>query len=107
VPLALALAVSCSTLAHADPWDGPDKRAHLVAGAGVAATGSVLAHALDLAAPDRALVGFALGVGAGALKEGLDALGLGTASGPDLVWTIAGSALGAGLTLLLAALVGD
>ena len=104
--VALALAAApIGSAARADAWDGPDKRAHLVASAGIAATGSVLAHALDLDATDRALIGFGVGVTAGALKEGLDALGLGAASAPDFVWSAAGAALGAALTWVLSALV--
>jgi uncharacterized protein YfiM (DUF2279 family) len=104
IPL-LALLVAHATPARAEPWDGPDKRVHLVAGVAVAANGVVLANALELDAAGRALSGLALGVTVGAAKEGLDALGLGTASAADFAWTAAGALVGAGLAWLFSVIV--
>jgi uncharacterized protein YfiM (DUF2279 family) len=89
---------------RAEPWDGPDKRLHLVAGVTVAANGTVLARLLDLDRDQAALTGFVLGVAAGAAKEGADGLGLGTASAADFAWTALGALFGAGVTWLMSRL---
>ena len=93
--------------AAAESWDGPDKRVDFVTGFGVAASGSITAYALDLDPGERALVGGALGVLAGLGKEGLDALGLGDPSAPDLVWTACGALVGAGIVWLFDAFTHD
>jgi len=83
------------TSAHADDWDGPDKRAHFIVGFGIAANTSVLAHLVSDAPSKRALIGLGFGAAAGLGKEALDALGSGDPSAKDLVWTVIGAAAGA------------
>ncbi len=87
--------------AHAEPWDGPDKPMHLVAGTAIAANGTVLMRIFELDADEATLAGLTLGVVAGAAKEGLDALGLGEASAADFAWTALGALLGAGVSWLI------
>ncbi len=43
--------------------------------------------------------GAGLGLLVGATKEGLDAAGLGTASGKDFLWTALGTVLGIGVSI--------
>lgn len=72
-----------------------DSRAHLAAGAGVAAAGFVVGDALSPHAEERLLLGVGAGVGAAAAKELADAAGLGVAAWDDLAWSALGAALGA------------
>ncbi|MFO0746554.1 MAG: hypothetical protein U1F43_12910 [Myxococcota bacterium] len=97
----LVLPLAVAPHARADDWSGPDKARHFVVGVGIAASGDLLASVLDRDPDARALLGFGLGTAAGAAKEGLDALDGGDPSAADFVWTVAGAALGAGLTWLL------
>lgn len=84
-----------------DEWTGPDKARHFVAGLGIAAYGDLFAAEFTRDRPTRALIGFGFGTLGGLAKEGADALGDGDPSFPDFAWTVAGAAIGAGLTWLL------
>ncbi|MBI4703073.1 MAG: hypothetical protein HY744_18305 [Deltaproteobacteria bacterium] len=82
-----------------DPWSGPDKALHFVAGFGLSAGG----YAIGAAAFDDRLAATALGtgfaLGLGAAKEGIDAAGAGTPSYRDFTWTVLGACLGIGVSL--------
>lgn len=104
LPLALVLAAAPAQAQEApspdpDPWFGVDKGLHAGATMGLSAGG----YALGVATMDRRWAGLLLGGGiaitAGALKEGLDAAGLGTPSAKDFVWDLVGTALGLGLAV--------
>jgi len=82
-----------------DPWFGTDKALHLTAAFGLSAGG----YALGVATLEERWAGMLLGggiaLGLGALKEGLDAAGLGHPSAKDFVWDVVGTALGLGVAL--------
>jgi putative lipoprotein len=101
--LAAALAALCvaliSTSARADddPFWGRDKALHFAVAGTISGTGYGVTTALS---PDRwkaFAIGGALAVGAGALKEGLDAAGLGDPSWKDFAWDVIGAACGLGV----------
>lgn len=82
-----------------EPWFGVDKALHFSAGAGLGAGGYV-GGALGFESRWIGVVfGSALGLVAGAAKEGLDAAGLGTPSYKDFVWTALGTMLGLGVSV--------
>jgi len=85
--LLTAILLSCSLNANADTWTGPDKTLHLLGGFTVSTL--VTMHTKD------PWEGFKWGVIAGAVKEGLDAMGAGEVSGKDFAITVLGSAIGA------------
>jgi putative lipoprotein len=98
---ALAVAVvTTSTPARAadkDPFWGPDKALHFAVAGAIAGVGYGITTA---ATPDRwkaFAVGGAAAVGAGALKEGLDATGMGDPSWKDFAWDVIGAACGLGV----------
>lgn len=102
--LALSLVASPAQAQQApspdpDPWFGTDKGLHAAATMGLSAGG----YALGVATMDRRWAGLLLGggvaLGVGALKEGLDAAGLGQPSAKDFVWDVVGTALGLGLAV--------
>lgn len=70
-----------------DPWQGPDKTKHFIAGAGVGAAVTL--------ATERPHWGFAAGVAVGAAKELVDRRGSGTCSFQDFAVTALGAAAGA------------
>jgi putative lipoprotein len=90
----LAALSSRPAAADADPWFGPDKALHFAVAAGIAGTGYAVTTAF---AEDRwkaLAVGGAAALGAGALKEGIDATGSGTPSWKDFGWDVIGTAVG-------------
>jgi len=100
---ALAIVASSPTSAHAadDSFWAPDKALHFGVAGAIAGTGYGLTTA---ATPDRwkaFAVGGAAAVGAGALKEGLDAAGLGDPSWKDFAWDVIGAACGLGVAWAL------
>jgi putative lipoprotein len=82
-----------------DPWFGRDKALHF-AGSFAISTGG---YALGVATLDKRWVGLLFGGGIslslGALKEGLDAAGLGTPSWRDFAWDCLGTMLGLGVSV--------
>jgi putative lipoprotein len=92
--------------ADPDPWLGPDKALHFGASAVIAGGGyAVGAFAFDdYLGP--IVLGTSLALGAGVVKESLDAAGLGTPSWKDLTWDVIGTALGIGVSLLVHAALG-
>jgi len=105
--VAIALSVaSCSGVGRADPaagqpdpWFGTDKALHFGVGFGLGAAG----YGIGAAGFEDRLAAVALAsglvLGLGAAKEGLDALGLGTASYKDFIWTAVGGTLAIGVTV--------
>lgn len=90
-----------STGAAADPWWGPDKALHLGVSGGLAATGYGVSS-IWLGRPwQRAAAGagFALTLGAG--KELADWAGYGHPSYKDMLYNLAGTALGVTLAYLV------
>jgi putative lipoprotein len=87
--------------ADPDPFWGKDKALHFVAAGALAGTG----YALTTAATDDRWKAFAVGggvaLGAGALKEGLDALGYGDPSWKDFAWDAIGAAFGLGVAFVI------
>jgi putative lipoprotein len=103
----VALAVAAASIAKParasgdDPFWGPDKALHFGVAGAIAGTGYAVTTA---ATPDRwkaFAVGGAAAVGAGALKEGLDAAGLGDPSWKDFAWDVIGAACGLGVAWAL------
>lgn len=80
-----------------DDWLGPDKALHFGASALVAGGGYALGAAAFEGYGPRLALGVGLGLAAGLTKELLDAAGLGDPSAKDLVWDVAGVAVGVGL----------
>jgi putative lipoprotein len=88
-----------------DDWWGHDKALHFGASAGLAA-GGYAASTLVLEQPwQRASAGAGFALVLGGAKEGYDALGHGDASEKDFAWDVAGALVGAGLALVVDALV--
>ena len=88
--LVLTLICSTSQAQTKDKWIAPDKFEHLLAGTSIAGAGTFIF--------DDARVGFALGCGAGALKELYDRQhpDIHTSSWKDFAVTCVGAGLGAG-----------
>jgi putative lipoprotein len=82
-----------------DPWFGSDKAAHFGAAFVVGCGG----YGLGVAALEDRWAGVGLGatlaIGLGAVKEGLDAAGLGRPSLKDFAWDVVGALLGVGVSL--------
>jgi putative lipoprotein len=99
----LALATT-STAAHAageDPFWGPDKALHFAVAGTIAGVGYGVTTAATADRWKAFAVGGAAAVGAGALKEGLDAAGLGDPSWKDFAWDVIGAACGLGVAWAL------
>jgi putative lipoprotein len=101
--MAPALILSLSTTARAadDPFWGPDKALHFAVAGTIAGVG----YAATTAATDDRWKAFAIGggaaLGAGALKEGLDAAGMGDPSWKDFAWDAIGAVCGLGAAWLI------
>lgn len=98
--LALAFTTGCATKVqpHQDPWLGRDKALHLVAGAAVGAIGAGIAQSADTSPCGAFSGGLGLAFSIGLGKEWYDNhSATGTASGRDLLVTIAGGLIGAQL----------
>jgi putative lipoprotein len=101
----VALTLPCASLraeepaGDSDPWFGPDKAAHFGVTFGLSAAG----YGAGVAAFDERWAAITLGssvaLGLGALKEALDAAGLGQPSWKDIAWDVLGTALGIGVSL--------
>lgn len=90
---------------EADPWWGRDKALHFGVSASLAAGGYAVSSTVLDERWQRASAGagFALTLGVG--KELYDATGHGSASGKDLAWDAAGTAVGVALALLVDVLI--
>jgi putative lipoprotein len=84
-----------------DPFWGRDKALHFVAGGAIAGA----AYGITTAVTDDRWKAFAVGagaaLGAGAIKEGLDATGMGDPSWKDFAWDAIGAACGLGVAWLV------
>jgi len=91
------LAASESRAAEPDPFWGPDKALHFAVAGALAGIG----YGATTAFTDDRWKAFAVGggaaIGAGALKEGIDAAGLGDPSWKDFAWDVIGAACGLGV----------
>lgn len=98
-------ASAAASASDEDPWLGRDKALHFGASAVLAGGGYAVGTGLW---PER-WKSFALGGGvalaAGAAKEGLDAMGLGTPSWRDFTWDVAGTVVGLGIAYAIDAVV--
>jgi putative lipoprotein len=80
-----------------DPFWGPDKALHFAVAGTIAGVGYGTTTALAADRWKAFAIGGAAAVGAGALKEGLDAAGLGDASWKDFAWDVIGAVCGLGI----------
>ena len=95
----LLVAMSRSSFARADddPFWGRDKALHFAVAGGIAGVGYGVTTAVAADRWKAFAVGGAAAVGAGAIKEGLDATGLGDPSWKDFAWDVIGAAAGLGV----------
>jgi putative lipoprotein len=97
-----ALAVTTATrpaCAADDPWWGPDKAAHLAVASAIGGGGYALGTAIWPERSRAILLGAGAALLAGAVKEGLDAAGLGDPSWKDFTWDAIGAACGVGIAI--------
>jgi len=83
--------------ADPDPFWGPDKALHFAVAGTLAGIGYGTTTALTSDRWKAFAVGGGVAIGAGALKEGLDAMGFGDASWKDFAWDAIGAACGLGI----------
>jgi len=88
---------SSAARADDDPFWGRDKALHFAVAGTISGTGYGVTTALSADRWKAFAIGGALAVGAGALKEGLDAAGLGDPSWKDFAWDVIGAACGLGV----------
>ncbi|MCC6524377.1 MAG: hypothetical protein IT373_17085 [Polyangiaceae bacterium] len=91
--------VATLALGTDDPFSGDDKAQHFGLGFALGSLGYGLARLAldDIASAAGVSAGLVLGLGA--LKEGVDAAGLGTPSWKDWLWGAVGGSLGLGLAV--------
>ncbi len=89
----------------ADPWFGTDKALHFGASAVLAGGGYALGTGLSQDRWKSFALGGGVAITAGALKEGLDAMGMGTPSWRDFTWDVAGTLVGLGIAYAVDSLV--
>lgn len=96
-----ALAIATSPARADDDWLGPDKALHFGASAGLAA-GGYGASAIWVAPRwERAAIGAAVALSAGAAKEAWDATGRGDPSWKDLAWDGVGTVTGVAIAVVV------
>jgi putative lipoprotein len=91
--------------ADPDPFWGPDKALHFVAGGALAAAGYAVTTSFTEDHWKAFAIGGGVALGAGAMKEGLDALGYGDPSWKDFAWDAIGAAVGLGIAFAVDAAV--
>ena len=101
----VALQVRPAKAGDPDPFWGPDKALHFVAGGALAGAGYAVTTSFTEDRWKAFAVGGAVALGAGALKEGLDALGSGDPSWKDFAWDAIGAAVGLGVAFVVDASV--
>jgi putative lipoprotein len=100
----IAVMLLSPALAHAeepDPFWGPDKALHFTASGAIAGGGYAVGTAMWAERWKAFALGGAAAIGAGALKEGLDAAGLGDPSWKDFAWDVIGAACGLGVAFAI------
>jgi putative lipoprotein len=95
------LATPPAKAADPDPFWGKDKALHFVSAGVLAGAGYAVTTALTNDRWKAFAVGGAVGLGAGAAKEGLDALGYGDPSWKDFAWDAIGTAFGLGVAFVI------
>jgi putative lipoprotein len=80
-----------------DPFFGTDKALHFAAAGAIAGAGYGITTALTDDRWKAFAIGGGLAIGAGALKEGVDAAGYGDPSWKDFAWDVIGAAAGLGV----------
>lgn len=107
--LAAWAAVLCASAAasasEADPWFGTDKALHFGASAVLAGSGYALGTGLYQERWKSFALGGSVALAAGAAKEGLDAMGMGTPSWRDFTWDVAGTLVGLGVAYAIDAMI--
>ncbi|HEY3594162.1 MAG TPA: hypothetical protein VGL13_09810 [Polyangiaceae bacterium] len=101
---AFSLMISRAAPAQAadpDPFWGQDKALHFVAAGALAGTGYAVTTAFTGDRWKAFAIGGGIGLGAGAAKEGLDALGFGDPSWKDFAWDAIGTAFGLGVAFVV------
>jgi putative lipoprotein len=97
----MLLSPAVARAADPDPFWGPDKALHFAASGVIAGAG----YGIGTAVWSERWKAFAFGgvaaLGAGALKEGLDAAGLGDPSWKDFAWDVIGAAAGLGVAFAI------
>jgi putative lipoprotein len=96
VPI-FAASVAPNARADDDPFWGRDKALHFAVAGAIAGVGYGVTTAVASDRWKAFAVGGAAAVGAGAIKEGLDATGLGDPSWKDFAWDVIGAAAGLGV----------
>ena len=99
--LAAVVTPSEASADASDPFFGPDKALHFVAAGAIAGAGYGITTAVTDARWKAFAVGAGAALGAGALKEALDASGLGDPSWKDFAWDAIGAACGLGVAWLV------
>lgn len=94
-----------ASASDSDDWFGRDKALHFGASAILAGGGYALGTGLSSERWKAFALGGGVAIAAGALKEGLDAAGLGTPSWRDFTWDVAGTAVGLGIAYAVDSLV--
>jgi putative lipoprotein len=97
----VTLSIEPALAADPDPFWGKDKALHFAVAGTLAGAGYGVTTAVT---PDRwkaFAVGGGVAIGAGALKEGLDAAGLGDPSWKDFAWDVIGAACGLGIAWVI------
>jgi putative lipoprotein len=82
-----------------DPWLGPDKALHFGFAAAIAGGSYGLCALVADDVLPRTLAGAGVSLGAIGFKEAIDAAGFGTPSVKDIVWGLAGMAVGLGVSV--------
>lgn len=95
----LLLRTSNASAQDADPWFGPDKAAHFAGAALIGGIGYAAGTAMFAERSRAMALGFGAALAAGALKEALDATGLGDPSWKDFAWDAIGGACGVGIAV--------
>lgn len=98
LPWLCLLLAGCATNPAGDPWLARDKALHFIAGAAVGAIGAGIAQSRDFSPCGATSAGIGLAFSVGLGKEWHDRYSpAGTASGRDLLATLAGGLIGAQL----------
>ena len=101
VASAMIAAAAPARAADPDPFWGKDKALHFAVAGVIAGTGYAVTTGLTEDRWKAFAVGGGVALGAGALKEGFDALGYGDPSWKDFAWDAIGAAFGLGVAFVV------